>query len=1809
MLLSGWTGLNDSYLFNYLGGLFIVKWNNFFLEYGRVSIAYKTLIFFSLFLLAGLGTAVAQDHTDATLDIEDAQINKSEITQVNLTALNVTDLANFAINITYDPSVINITNAINNPVFETEVNNLVYADKGWVMVGSLNKGAGQSGDVLLSTLTVKAVGEQGDTTSLNLTADTFINSSEADVPVKIDNGSVNIPPFATLDIEDAQINKSEITQVNLTALNVTDLANFAINITYDPSVINITNAINNPVFETEVNNLVYADKGWVMVGSLNKGAGQSGDVLLSTLTVKAVGEQGDTTSLNLTADTFINSSEADVPVKIDNGSANVAGGLPDYTVLNLSQNVSDDSIKLNMELENVGYNTTKTSTIRLKVDGETYEDIEIPGMPSSKKINLERSVKFNTAGEHNVTVIVDANDDVSEINETNNTQEITLVISDFVLKANAQPERCDRNNPISISGVVESDNGDPIPSKTVYIEIIVKGYSRSFLARTNETGKYSFQFKPLATEAGLYTVDAQTTVDGLNKHSEDTFIIDGLLFNPHRKKVSVIKGTTNTISVSLNNIGDTELTNISINLLDLNSSDSISANLSDGTLNILKPGRSHEIKITLSSQISSPEEALFRLTAQCDQKASDSGELYTDLYKGDPVLKAEPNILEVSTNPARSVVRTVNITNIGYANLEDVELVSSDLEWVLIQENKSLGDISPGEGKSFDVVIYPPNDILGKYSSSLEIQSSNHKTVTIPMTITVTKSKEGAPSFKVKDNITETNVSNAKVTLVSKEAEGIFYENITQSEGLTSFEDIPIGKYDYRVTAENYESSFGEIYVEPANSSGRTYEVMLNPDFLDIAWNVERTTIEDRYNVTLGVTLNAEVPTPVIQAIPSDLDYTIYPNQTISNQRFKLHNLGLIPISDVKISTNLDSGLNLNLLSNEVTEIKPNESVDIPFTVGVSPHTSNGVTLEGKINITGEFLYKKDNVSKMVRLDNVMIDLEVKVPSTSLVINPSKQSLIVEPGETQRSTIKVKNISPYSIDDVQISTLVDKNVSIDLLVNNFHLNSSESKKVPFDVSVSSEASWDQELHNLISINGIEQREGGKEVIANTGVDVIIPDRKAGILASTFSATMEPGDVIEQNVSVANYVVKGGNTDKRVPIKNLTYEWDIKSNYPKDIDVNELRPGSSIGTLDPGERKEIEFEVSANSSARRGETTYLIFKYNGSYVGDNNELVYVNGSATSEIRVPELGLVVNPRSLVTAPALENAFQGDFNFSITDVSTYHFTVTNPHIRDATLFSPALGVAIDADLSETTENMIMGNVSASEVTKDLAIDIGKIIVGSPYPNPGFSISVYRGWFLSSFGEKLDKTSISRDESASLGVRGISVFGKLLPSVYDGEIKFNYKWDHKQEKDTKSIPVQVLDIGILSRAIMWGFSNYTFEEIDPPSYPGIEEQDYDINYGPKLTDYTEAKVRIELSQSLALERESFEAEAGLTNKLDEDLQDVDIDIEIRDNNGSIANDKFFIQPPALTNIDSTDNGTIKASSTASLKWLIIPKTGAGGKDPSGQNYSVQMKISGNANSSSFVANSKKINITVKPQPKLNLTYYLPEEIEPNEPFHLAVEVNNSGHGWARNLEIESAQPKIVDNEGDLLLNFEIMSDLKVNIGDVPPGGIVTSYWELKSNVGGEFTNFTANFTHDEALGGEATSLIEDVNTEILGRELSVTGMKIPYSVDTDGDGIPDKIKDLTEPDSERSVYKKDHTITEEDKENKTMEVSTAKAEDQWIFLDIPDMFNNERSIKSVVRSDGVVLDQSNYWIEDGKVRIIDDPGTTYTIQYSREF
>ncbi len=372
-------------------------------------------------------------------------------------------------------------------------------------------------------------------------------------------------------------------------------------------------------------------------------------------------------------------------------------------------------------------------------------------------------------------------------------------------------------------------------------------------------------------------------------------------------------------------------------------------------------------------------------------------------------------------------------------------------------------------------------------------------------------------------------------------------------------------------------------------------------------------------------------------------------------------------------------------------------------------------------------------------------------------------------------------------------------------------------------------------------------------------------------------------------------------------------------------------------------------------------------------------------------------------------------------------------------------------------------------------------------------------------------------------------------------------------------------------------------------------------------------AHVRLRLEQEAVVTREGFQAALDIVNNSQSPLTDLSVEVAIRRRNGQDATEFFAIKPPQLTDVTAVDgNGVIALGATGKAVWTIVATTDAVHGSP--EEFLVSGLLRYRQDGLQIRVPLAPTSITVHPSPSLAVKYFhqrevfaddpFTVEVEPSVPYSLAVMVENKGHGSARDVRIDSAQPKIVDNEKGLFADFKIIAtevagqnlqpSLSVEFGEIPPGTNAIGRWLLTSTILGGFIDYSATFEHLDGLGNKKLSLVEGVQIHELIHIVQATGdMK---------DGRPDfLVNDIAD------LYDRPDTLHLSDGSTRPVGVVLEGAVDQaptsgnlqarisaklpsgFAYLRIPEPGNGKLRLVRVVRSDGFELPfGENVWTTD---------------------
>ena len=270
---------------------------------------------------------------------------------------------------------------------------------------------------------------------------------------------MSVASAQTVSIADGSAYSGATTTVAITADDVTDLANFDITVTYNPAVVIVTGAANDMAFGSAINNLENAAAGWVRLASLNFGDGQTGDgILLSTLTLEAVGTAGQTSALTLTIDELKNSTGGDITATTDDGTFTInklnmtVTATPTSVAVNTSTSVVFDvtsdgaavagaTVTLSGAFDNVSttgddgtatidVNATSTGTIYVTATEAEHEDAETTVTASDQAGPVISEILFNSAISPTVTAGANVNVSVT-VSNSDGWENIDTVVVDM----------------------------------------------------------------------------------------------------------------------------------------------------------------------------------------------------------------------------------------------------------------------------------------------------------------------------------------------------------------------------------------------------------------------------------------------------------------------------------------------------------------------------------------------------------------------------------------------------------------------------------------------------------------------------------------------------------------------------------------------------------------------------------------------------------------------------------------------------------------------------------------------------------------------------------------------------------------------------------------------------------------------------------------------------------------------------------------------------------------------------------------------------------------------------------------------------------------------------------------------------------------------------------------------------------------------------------------------------------------------------------------------------------------------------------
>ena len=396
------------------------------------------------------------------------------------------------------------------------------------------------------------------------------------------------------------------------------------------------------------------------------------------------------------------------------------------------------------------------------------------------------------------------------------------------------------------------------------------------------------------------------------------------------------------------------------------------------------------------------------------------------------------------------------------------------------------------------------------------------------------------------------------------------------------------------------------------------------------------------------------------------------------------------------------------------------------------------------------------------------------------------------------------------------------------------------------------------------------------------------------------------------------------------------------------------------------------------------------------------------------------------------------------------------------------------------------------------------------------------------------------------------------------------------------------------------------------------------------KNTSSVCASISLQFSQKMVMTRQAFRGTLTVYNGHESTaMSDVKLALVVKDESGNVATaHEFQINPETLAGFEGIlsleDGWTLDAQQTGVATIMFIPTKYAAPTVEKRYSFGGTLSYVDPFTGLVVTRDLFPVTLTVTPSPNLDLTYFmqrdikgddpLTEEIEPCEEAEFSLLISNIGNGDATDVRMFTEQPKIIDNEKGLLIDFELISSqlngsdktlalggtIATDFGTIPAQSTSYAQWWMKSSLLGHFTDYNVEATHVTSYGNPDLSLLNDVTIHELVRSLEVVDGNtklVGFMTNdiVDAEDMPDMLY-LSNGEIESVSLAQNINMSKVSDTDYSLTVSTTQ--NGWCYGSVVDPTYGLSALKSVVRqSDGKEMSLRNFWQTDRTLRDGKDP------------
>ncbi len=1377
-------------------------------------------------------------------------------------------------------------------------------------------------------------------------------------------------------------------------------------------------------------------------------------------------------------------------------------------------------------------------------------------MPVGSSQTLTKTITLPTSvGTHNYYAVVNESNKIQELTYNNNTSsDVTIAtLAPYSVAVSTDKSIYNQGEKVIITGQL---SGNGTANTAVDIYLINEGARQVQSVTTDAHGFFTYEWQLYALQCGHFIAGACYPGEGA-KEEMAVFDVYGLKrTSSEYVTCDVINGDTYKGILNLVNPGILDLTGVKVEVVSAPENCiaevSVPAFIAGGQT----IGLSYQLHGTAPSEGKNWEEVTVRVTA--DEGVSLDVILY--FYCRNAKGKIMPSTNSIVTTMTKDKTReySLQITNTGRGNTGTITLALPG--FIKSLSGNTLPALEQNGTIDIPLAITPTDEMQLNVpvTGQMGINCENGEGAAIAFRLTPVSEETGILLVDVCDeNTYYTNeaphMAGAQVIVQNPVTNEFITQGLTDSNGLFSV-ILPEGYYKLNVTADKHESYTNNIYVDPGIET--RWVVNLSIEAIKVNWDVKETEVEDEYEIVTTVSYETNVPMPVVvvdvpESIPADslaigeslIFYAVATNK------------GLIAANGftLEMPEDVEHLIFEPLAPNQDLTLSANESIVIPIRV-----TRKAIGNEVK-----EMVRSKIDVLNIIRCIASLLpryywdcgpDRKWHRYKTSFKIGKCK------PGESNITTPSPPPVIPI--------------IPI----------------IPDGGGGSYGGSWSNDTIRTMKYEGCEPCQNRTLLtLLDCGLKLIPVYRALSAVVGCGISVMETTEVLfDKNATAAN------------------------------------RLGAVLGTLLACEEAVASAKGEPMSATRKQQIDAAIGK-----------IVRLLGDITSKVgqedwegltdwdnivdMLGDLGSIAGDLADLVYDDLEELLCVPKLLRPCDYTDDDLYNENDHHNGGT----GGGGGRVQRLREHTSypDYLIGYrkaVSYGAVDILARIGIKKAFFGDIGWTECDSEQLNR--FLQTF-------KVAQNENGIVEGDMLSELEAVLPDGMKAEAMHRLveRWNNtiqEADSDNKIDLDLVLDYQKLIFVVQ--------ERIHADGYSDLAEC-ITVEHENVLDRLTEAShsvcatISLQLNQTMTLTRQAFRGTLTVFNGNEETaMQNVRLTLNvINGQTGKVATShEFQINAESLEGfngeLDLGCGWTLGANETGTATILFIPTKYAAPTEPVEWSFGGTLSYIDPFTGLEVTRDLYPVTLTVKPSPELDLTYFMQRDVygddpltedvvEPMVPAEFSLLINNIGNGDATNVHMVTNQPKIIENEKGLLIDFEILSaqlnggdktlalggSVASDFGTIPAHSQAYAQWWLTSSLLGHFTSYDVQATHVTSYDNPDLSLLNEVTIHELIRSIKVD----------DGEVTGFVVNDLADAeDTPDMLYFTDGTTAEvvvatsaawQKQSNTEYVLTITPSQAGWNYGHVTDpTFGHSKLIGIRRQSDGKEINLRNFWQTDRTLR-----------------